>query len=75
MNKVFLSLQSCMGSILECKGGNKYKMKHDKKDQLIAANLLPTMMSVEEKFVKDAAIAVGHPFATMFQSLDLVAIE
>jgi hypothetical protein len=41
LNKVFLTLQTCMIEILRSRGSNRYKIPHFKKQQLERAGLLP----------------------------------
>jgi len=48
INKVWLTLQSCLNCILEEHGGNHYKIPHLSKDRLEAENNLPLCLAVTE---------------------------
>ena len=52
LNKVFLTLQSCLSKILEVHGGNNYKIPHLNKDRLSRTVGLPTSLEVEETLVR-----------------------
>ncbi|XP_047938773.1 uncharacterized protein LOC125186447 [Salvia hispanica] len=54
LNKVFLSLQSCLSKILEVHGGNNYKIPHLNKDRLSRTVGLPTSLEVEETLVRES---------------------
>ncbi|XP_042032238.1 uncharacterized protein LOC121778919 [Salvia splendens] len=51
LNKVFLTLQSCLSKILEVHGGNNYKIPHLNKYRLSRIVGLPTSLEVEENLV------------------------
>ncbi|XP_057811740.1 uncharacterized protein LOC131025976 [Salvia miltiorrhiza] len=53
LNKVFLSLQSCMIEILKVKGQNCYKIPHLKKDALIRQDMLPLNLEVDSRLVRE----------------------
>ncbi|XP_042016290.1 uncharacterized protein LOC121764314 [Salvia splendens] len=53
LNKVFLSLQACLNEILQCRGGNGYKVPHINKDRLQRNGELPNVLEVEEVVVRD----------------------
>ncbi|XP_042041190.1 uncharacterized protein LOC121786618 [Salvia splendens] len=53
VNKVFLTLQSCLTKILEVHGGNNYKIPHLNKDRLSRPVGLPTSLKVEENLIRD----------------------
>ncbi|XP_057803452.1 uncharacterized protein LOC131018765 [Salvia miltiorrhiza] len=53
LNKVFLSLQSCMVEILKVKGRNRYKIPHLGKDALIRQDMLPLNLQVPSEFVRE----------------------
>ncbi|XP_057808852.1 uncharacterized protein LOC131023326 [Salvia miltiorrhiza] len=52
LNKVFLSLQSCMIEILKVKGRNSYKIPHMRKDALIRQDMLPLNLQVPSELVR-----------------------
>ncbi|XP_042067053.1 uncharacterized protein LOC121810323 [Salvia splendens] len=54
LNKVFLTLQSCLTKILEVHGGNNYKIPHLNKDRLSRTVGLPTSLEVEENLIRDS---------------------
>ncbi|KAG7346706.1 hypothetical protein IV203_005775 [Nitzschia inconspicua] len=49
LNKVFLTLQKCLESIILCGGGNNYKMPHVHKDQLARQGQLPVSIEVTDE--------------------------
>ncbi|XP_057803691.1 uncharacterized protein LOC131019020 [Salvia miltiorrhiza] len=53
LNKVFLSLQSCMIEILKVKGRNSYKIPHLGKDALIRQDMLPLNLQVQSELVRE----------------------
>ncbi|XP_057779806.1 uncharacterized protein LOC130998404 [Salvia miltiorrhiza] len=53
LNKVFLSLQSCMVEILKVKGRNSYKIPHLGKDALIRQDMLPLNLQVPSELVRE----------------------
>ena len=54
LNKVFLSLFACYNSIVECNGGNTYKLPHMRKDALARVGQLPlTIGAVGTEWVDD----------------------
>ncbi|KAL7568198.1 hypothetical protein ACA910_020889 [Epithemia clementina (nom. ined.)] len=46
LNRVWLTLQSCFNSIIECNGGNDYKIEHIGKERLERIGRLPTTLRV-----------------------------
>ena len=46
LNKIWLTLQSCMDEIIKEQGGNKYKIPHMSKDKLIRNGTLPVVLDV-----------------------------
>ncbi|XP_057775179.1 uncharacterized protein LOC130994163 [Salvia miltiorrhiza] len=56
LNKVFLSLQSCMIEILKVKGQNCYKIPHLKKDALIRQDMLPLNLEVDSRLVRECIV-------------------
>ncbi|XP_042027182.1 uncharacterized protein LOC121774357 [Salvia splendens] len=53
LNGVFLSLQACLTEILQCRGGNGYKVPHINNDRLQRNGGLPNVLEVEEDVVRD----------------------
>ncbi|XP_057803150.1 uncharacterized protein LOC131018445 [Salvia miltiorrhiza] len=53
LNKVFLSLQSCMVEILKVKGRNSYKIPHLGNDALIRQDMLPLNLQVPSELVRE----------------------
>ena len=53
LNRVFLSLQACLREILQCRGGNGYKVPHINKDRLERTVGLPNVLEVEENVVRE----------------------
>ncbi|XP_057771069.1 uncharacterized protein LOC130990857 [Salvia miltiorrhiza] len=53
LNKVFLSLQSCMIEILKVKGRNSYKIPHLGKNALIKQDMLPLNLQVPSELVRE----------------------
>lgn len=53
LNKVFLSLQSCMIEVMKAKGANRYKIPHMKKDSLLRNDNLPSELSVPMELVHE----------------------
>lgn len=54
VNRVFLTLQSCMIEIMKIGGGNNYKIPHLKKDTLEREGLLPVQMDCDPNLVEEA---------------------
>ncbi|XP_042035315.1 uncharacterized protein LOC121781669 [Salvia splendens] len=54
LNKVFLTLQSCLTKIIEVHGSNNYKIPHLNKDRLSRTVGLPTSLEVEENLIRDS---------------------
>lgn len=54
VNRVFLTLQSCMIEIITIGGGNNYKIPHLKKDTLEREGLLPVQMDCDPNLVEEA---------------------
>ncbi|XP_042030051.1 uncharacterized protein LOC121776981 [Salvia splendens] len=54
LNKVFLTLQTCLTEILKVEGGNGYKTPHINKDRLSRLGILPQTLEIEENVVKAA---------------------
>ncbi|KAJ0110722.1 hypothetical protein Patl1_02669 [Pistacia atlantica] len=54
LNYTFLTLQSCMISILKAKGSNKYKVPHMKKHRLERQNYLPRQLNVDPALIGEA---------------------
>ena len=54
VNRVFLTLQSCMIEIMKIGGGNNYKIPHLKKDTLEREGLLPVQMDCYPNLVEEA---------------------
>ena len=52
LNKVWLTLQTVMGSIMEAKGSNKYRIYHMNKDKLIREGTLPTSIECKQELLK-----------------------
>jgi hypothetical protein len=60
VNRIWLSLQSCMNKIIEEKGDNKYKIPHMKKERLERLNQLPISIAVtQEAHNYDLNLLVG----------------
>ncbi|XP_057792582.1 uncharacterized protein LOC131009299 [Salvia miltiorrhiza] len=53
LNKVFLSLQSCMIKILKVKGRNSYKIPHMRKNALIRQDMLSLNLQVPSELVRE----------------------
>ncbi|XP_057790781.1 uncharacterized protein LOC131007886 [Salvia miltiorrhiza] len=53
LNKVFLSLQSCMVEIMKQRGHNAYKIPHMRKDALMRAGELPRDLEVSKNLVEE----------------------
>jgi hypothetical protein len=54
LNRVFVTLQSCMIEVMKDKGGNKYKIPHMNKEILEALNMLPKALSCDRQLVERA---------------------
>jgi hypothetical protein len=54
LNRVFLTLQSCMIQVLKDKGGNKYKIPHMNKERLEVQGMLPKALSCDRQLVERA---------------------
>ena len=61
LNKVFLSLQQAMTSVLECKGDNNYRLKHMSKDKLINNNTLPISLHCDQELINIANEILAAP--------------
>ena len=48
LNRIWLTLQSCMNEIIEDGGGNRYKIPHLNKERLEREGRLPTVLSVTD---------------------------
>ncbi|XP_041995655.1 uncharacterized protein LOC121745765 [Salvia splendens] len=53
LNRVFLRLQACLTEILQCRGGNGYKVPHINTDRLQRTVGIPNVLEVEENVVRD----------------------
>ncbi|XP_042035157.1 uncharacterized protein LOC121781491 [Salvia splendens] len=53
LNRVFLSLQACLTEILQCRGGNGYKVPHINKNRLQRTVGLPNQLEVDEDVVRE----------------------
>ena len=49
LNRIWLTLQSCMNEIIDDKGDNKYKIPHMGKDRLERTNQLPVSLEVTQE--------------------------
>jgi hypothetical protein len=49
LNRVFLTLQSCLIEVMKDGGGNRYKIPHINKDRLEALGVLPKSLSVDRE--------------------------
>ncbi|XP_042027099.1 uncharacterized protein LOC121774260 [Salvia splendens] len=54
LNRVFITLQSCLTAILEMHGKNDYKIPHLNKDRLQRTEGLPLQFQVEEGLVRES---------------------
>ncbi|KAJ0039606.1 hypothetical protein Pint_27427 [Pistacia integerrima] len=54
LNHTFLTLQSCVISILKARGSNKYKVPHMKKHSLERQNCLPRQLDVDLALIGEA---------------------
>jgi hypothetical protein len=52
LNKAFITLQSCMNEIIECNGGNDYKIPHMGKDKMIRERRLPVCLKAPADVVQ-----------------------
>ena len=48
LNRVFVTLQSCLNEIIDCDGGNQHKIPHMNKDRLERLGQLPVSLEVTE---------------------------
>lgn len=53
VNKIFLTLQSCMIEIMKHRGGNHYKTPHMRKDELERLGCLPVQLSCDHDLYQD----------------------
>ncbi|XP_019097494.1 PREDICTED: uncharacterized protein LOC109131248 [Camelina sativa] len=54
VNRIFLTLKSCMQEIMKVRGSNKYKIPHLKKSTLEREGNLPSQMACDSVLVRDA---------------------
>ncbi|KAH6836341.1 hypothetical protein C2S53_006370 [Perilla frutescens var. hirtella] len=54
LNKIFLTLQSCMIEIMKVKGHNGYKIPHIGKDALFRQEILPLNLEVPSELVRQS---------------------
>ncbi|XP_042067380.1 uncharacterized protein LOC121810697 [Salvia splendens] len=54
LNRVFITLQSCLTAILQVQGKNDYKISHLNKDRLYRTEGLPLQLQVEEGLVRES---------------------
>jgi len=54
LNRVFLTLQTCMIQVMKDNGGNRYKIPHMNKERLEAQGMLPTALSCDSQLVQRA---------------------
>jgi len=54
LNRVFLTLQSCMIEVMKDNGGNKYKIPHMNKERLETQGMLPKALSCDRQLVERA---------------------
>ncbi|XP_042065382.1 uncharacterized protein LOC121808885 [Salvia splendens] len=54
LNRVFITLQSCLTTILQVHGKNDYKIPHMNKDRLQRTEGLPLQLQVEEALVRES---------------------
>jgi hypothetical protein len=60
LNKIFLTLQSCMIQIMNKGGGNKYSIPHLKKKKLEKKGKLPNMLETEAELVASVLEILGQ---------------
>jgi hypothetical protein len=48
LNRIFVTLQSCLNEIINCDGGNQYKIPHMNKERLERLGQLPVSLAVTE---------------------------
>ena len=61
LNKVFLSLQQAMLSVLECRGNNNCRHKHMGKDKLMQKGALPVSLKVPQELIDVANELIAAP--------------
>jgi Arc/MetJ family transcription regulator len=59
LNRVFVTLQSCMIEVMKDNGGNRYKIPHMNKERLESQGMLPTTLSCDRQLVQRAFEAIG----------------
>ena len=54
LNRVFLTLQTCMIQVMKDNGGYRYKIPHMNKERLHAQGMLPIALSCDSQLVQRA---------------------
>uniref|UniRef100_A0A453RSP2 Uncharacterized protein n=1 Tax=Aegilops tauschii subsp. strangulata TaxID=200361 RepID=A0A453RSP2_AEGTS len=60
LNRVFITLQTCMVEVMKNGGANKYKIPHMNKDRLERLQLLPPRISVPPEVYAMALEMLGR---------------
>ncbi|XP_022042259.2 uncharacterized protein LOC110944923 [Helianthus annuus] len=60
LNKVFLTLQTCMKEIMKVRGGNNYKIPHIGKGKLERQGNLPLQIECDENLIYEALSYLSH---------------
>ena len=60
LNRVFLTLQSCMIEVMKINGGNRYKLPHMNKARLEALNILPRSLECPREIYEMAMETVNN---------------
>jgi hypothetical protein len=54
LNRVFITLQTCMIKVMKDNGGTRYKIPHMNKERLESQGMLPTALSCDSQLVQRA---------------------
>ncbi|KAL1569271.1 hypothetical protein AAHA92_00767 [Salvia divinorum] len=75
LNKVFLTLQTCLREILQVKGSNNYRIPHMNKDRLLRLDSLPLTIEIDEGLAKECLDYLQLPENDDGSAYDIVAIK
>lgn len=53
LNRIFLTLQSCMLEVMKTQGSNRYKIPHMNKERLEKDEKLPSQLSCDLKLIEE----------------------
>jgi hypothetical protein len=64
LNRVYMTLQSCLIEIMKVGGGNKYKIPHMNKERLDALGILPNRLGCDRQLYEIVVQSLGGEHAS-----------